>query len=65
MSTHLSRNHHAATESVYRDEHYCGMIFCPCASGVTDYLASPWTNEIEQRRFSTEAEAIDYLVSAA
>lgn len=63
----LSRNEHASAISVYRGEHYCGMIFCPISGplGHPGYLASPWTDEVRQRSFATEDEAIGYLAKAA
>lgn len=52
-----------ATISVYRGNHHCGMVFCPIADGGrSDYLASPWTDDIAQQTFNAEADAIDYLV---
>jgi hypothetical protein len=54
-----------ATISVYRDEHYCGIVFCPTPGNPPEYLASPWTDAVVQRAFSDEIGAIDYLVREA
>jgi hypothetical protein len=63
----LSRNERAACVSVYRREHYCGMVFCPISGplGHPGYIASPWTDEVRSRTFTTENEATDYLARDA
>ena len=66
MAITVIRRQIDATISVYRDEHHCGLIFCPCdGCQHNDYFASPWTADIAQRAFATDAEAIDYLVRVA
>lgn len=62
MKIRINRYSFDATATVYRGSHHCGVVFCPIEGGRTDYLASPWTSGIGQHSFSTEAEAIDYLV---
>jgi hypothetical protein len=51
-----------ATLSVYRGQHWCGMVFCPTQGAPSDYLASAWTDAVPQQSFTAEADAVDYLV---
>lgn len=65
MTTTTNRRDLDATTTVYRNDYYCGMVFRPTPGGRTDYLASPWTDAVEQRTFDNEDAAVEYLVLKA
>ena len=50
------------TITVYRDNHYCGTIFCPVDGVGRFWLANPWTADVAQATFETEETAVAYLV---
>lgn len=47
--------------TVYRGQHFCGHVFCPTDTH-SDFLASPWTDKIEQASFDSADGAISYLL---
>lgn len=65
MTIQINRYEIDATCTVYVDNRYCGMIFCPTNDGIgrSDYLASDAIGEKEQRAFPTENGAVEYLTT--
>lgn len=51
-----------ATVTVYRDDHYCGMVFAPCLGGHSGYIASAWRADIPLKTFANQGDAVNYLV---